>query len=435
MRPREYTTDFAPCIHAALCYDARMFWRNLSTSLKASRRIYLDHASSTLPLPEAIAAMRAAEGLVGNPGGIHAEAVTAKDELESARDGIARELACKSREIVFTSGLTEANNLAVLGFARKLQTRPVGTRRVSNGVKDAFEGTHWVVSAIEHSAVLESFSEIERLGGKVTHINPDEQGLFSPEKVLHAIREDTVFLSIGWANNETGAVQPLRDISRAVKEKHPGVIIHADAGQAPLYRSPQVHTLGVDLMSLGSNKLYGPHGIGALYVATNVEIASTIHGGGQERNLRSGTENVALAAGFANAFACISRERNNESRRLEGLRGNLARELSARIPSALLNTPLKHSLPHMLNISIPDIQCEYVALSLDRAGIAISTKSACAEGGAKASHVVAALGGEAWRSENTLRFSLGRETRRSDLDSFVSILAEILAKHESSATN
>lgn len=399
------------------CYDADMFWGN--------RRIYLDYASSTLPLKEALSAMRDAEGLIGNPGGIHAEAIAARNVLDRARDGVARELAVKGREIVFTSGLTEAINLAVLGFARKLQ------------IKGAFEGSHWIVSSIEHSAVLESFGEIERLGGTVTHIDPNEKGIFDVETVLQAIRPETVFLSIGWANNEIGVVQPLRDISRAVKEKNPSITFHSDAGQAPLYLSPQVHTLGVDLMSFGSNKLYGPHGVGALYVATNTELAPMIMGGGQERGLRSGTENVGLAAGFAAAFKTIAVEREAEAKRLRELRDAFAEMIEEKIPNVVLNTELKRSLPHMLNISIPNIQSEYIALALDRAGIAISTKSACAEGGAKASHVVAALGrkptsetldGDEWRATNTLRFSLGRDTGARDLAIVVEKLVNILAK-------
>lgn len=386
-----------------------------------NKRIYLDYASSTLPLKEALSAMREAEGLVGNPGAIHAEAVRAKEVLEEARDAVARELACKGREVIFTSGLTESINLAILGFARKLH------------MKGQFEGTHWIVSAIEHSAVLESFAEIERLGGKVTHINPDERGLFTPEKVLHAIRKETVFISIGWANNEIGVVQPIRDISRAVKEKHPQIVIHADAGQAPLYLAPHVHTLGVDLMSFGSNKLYGPHGVGALYVATRVELAPIILGGGQERGLRSGTENVALAAGLAKALAIISRERKAEGERVRKLRDDFAREIVREIPQAVINTPLKYSLPHMLNISIPEIQSEYVTLALDQKGIAVSTKSACAEGGSKQSHVVAAMiagqhAGEPWRAENTLRISLGRDTTAAHLSKTARILMEFVMK-------
>ena len=392
-----------------------------------TKRIYLDYASSTLPLKEAISAMREVEGLIGNSGGIHTEAVKAKEVLEDARDKVALELGAKSREVVFTSGLTEAINLAVLGFARHLAKSYLANYWISRTWPNLME-THWIVSSIEHSAVLESFAEIERLGGTVTHIDPDERGIFSVETVLRAIRPETVFISIGWANNEIGVVQPIRDISRAVKEKNPKIVFHSDAGQAPLYLSPQVHTLGVDLMSFGSNKLYGPHGVGALYVGTNVELAPIILGGGQERGLRSGTENVALAAGFAKAFEIVGRERKEESVRLEGLRGEIARELAALVPAVIFNTDLKRSLPHILNISIPGIQSEYIALSLDRHGIAVSTKSACAEGGAKQSHVVAVLGGEPWRAENTLRFSLGRDTTEKELSKTASILAKILMR-------
>lgn len=383
-----------------------------------TKRIYLDNASSTLPLKEAIAVMREAEKLIGNPGGIHTEALAARDVLDNARDGVARELACKGREVIFTSGLTESINLAILGFARRLQ------------MKGVFENTHWIVSTIEHAAVLESFAEIERLGGTVTHIIPDQRGIFTPEHVRRAIRDNTVFISIGWANNEIGVIQPIRDISRAIAMTNDGrrtsIIFHTDAGQAPLYRSPHVHTLGVDLMSVGSNKLYGPHGIGALYVATNVEIAPIVLGGGQERGLRSGTESVALAVGFAKAFEIISRERDAEAHRLEGLRGNFAREISTHVPGVVFNTDLKHSLPHMLNISIPTIETDYAALALDRAGIAVSTKSACAARGAKGSHVVAALGGGDSLSHHTLRFSLGRETKARDLSTVVRELSRIV---------
>lgn len=384
--------------------------------LFGNKRIYLDHASSTLPLKEALSAMREAEEFIGNPGGIHTEALAARDALDRARDAVARELAVKGREIIFTSGLTEAINLAVLGFARKLQ------------IKGKFEGTHWIVSSIEHSAVLESFAEIERLGGSVTHIDPNEKGIFEVEKVLQAVRAETIFISIGWTNNEIGVVQPIRDIARAVKEKNAKIILHSDAGQAPLYLSPQVHTLGVDMMSFGSNKLYGPHGIGALYVATNTDMSPMIMGGGQERGFRSGTENVALAAGFAAAFAKIAREREGEARRLRDVRNTFAKEIEQKIDGVILNTDTKRALPHMLNISIPNIQSEYVALALDRAGIAVSTKSACAEGGAKASHVVAALGGAEWRATNTLRFSLGRDTTANDVQKTIRALVNILGK-------
>lgn len=378
-----------------------------------TKRIYLDNASSTLPLQEALSAMRDAERLIGNPGGIHSEALQAKEVLDKARSSIAKELACKGREVIFTSGLTESINLAILGFARSRAMARFNLATDWQGL--TLTETHWIVSSIEHSAVLECFGEIERLGGKVTHITPDDRGLFSPEKVLHAVRENTVFISIGWANSEIGVVQPIRDISRAVKEKNANAVFHSDAGQAPLYFSPHVHTLGVDLMSFGSNKLYGPHGVGALYAASAIELSPVIFGGKQERGLRSGTENIALAAGFAKAFETIAREREREGVRLRALRDTFARGILENVPGAIVNTFLKHSLPHMLNISIPNIQSEYVTLMLDRAGIAFSTKSACREGDTRRSHVVEVLGGPEWRAANTLRFSLGRGTSEKDL--------------------
>lgn len=381
------------------------------------KRVYLDYASAPPVRPEALAAMRRAEALPGNPGAIHAEGVAAKTALSEARERIAASLNVKPREVVFTSGLSEANNLAVLGLARALER-----------VRRTLDGTHWIVSSIEHASVLECFAEIERLGGSVTHIDPDHRGLLMAAHVAESLRPETVFVSVGWANNEIGVVQPLGDISRAIRqhEENRGttVLLHADAGQAPLYVPTTAHSLGVDLLSLGSNKLYGPHGAGALYLSNRAELAGLIRGGKQERGLRAGTENVALAAGFAAAYECAIAERESEVKRIRELRDELWRLIAARLPDAQVNGSLEHALPHMLNISIPGIQSEYVALTLDHAGIAVSTKSACHEGEESRSHVVEALGGELWRAQNTLRFSLGRETTRRDVAYAAEALAE-----------
>jgi len=357
-------------------------------------RLYLDYASAMPVSEEALSAMRDAEGLWANPGALHAEGVAAKQALEAARSAIALELAVKAREIVFTSGLTESNNLAILGLARALESRGRG-----------LETTHWITSSIEHDAVLESFAEIERRGGFVTHVDPDERGYVSPESIVRALRPETVLVSIGWANSETGTLQPLRDIARAVREARGDVLLHSDAGQAPLYLSPQVHTLGADLFALGSNKLGGPHGIGALYVSNRSHMRGILVGGKQERSLRAGTENVALAAGFAAAFKQASSQRAEDGRRVRDARDALRARLEAAIPGILVNTG-RDALPHMLNISIPDIAGEYVMLALDAAGIAVSTKSACREGEVPESHVVKALGGPEWRARNTLRLSI-----------------------------
>ncbi|RJQ34700.1 cysteine desulfurase [Candidatus Parcubacteria bacterium] len=392
-------------------------------NLFGRRRIYLDYASATPLRDEAKEAYDDAAKLIGNPGTIHADGVVAMSSLRESREKIAAELGCKAREIIFTGGLTEANNLAILGFARRLELS-------GKDLKD----THWITSSIEHPSVLECFTEIERRGGTITHIDPEPNGRITPEKLSHALRKNTVFVSIGWANSEIGIVQKLRALAAVIHEHEHAhkttVIFHTDAGQAPLYLAPNVHTLDVDLFSIGSGKLYGPRGIGALYVGKRADVASVIIGGAQERGLRAGTEAPALAAAFAVALHEAGRERATVAERLTELRAMFAKKIAEEIPSAVVNGDVKHGLPHMLNISIPDINSEYLVLALDQAGISLSTKAACSEGGVNASHVVAALIGDVektnWRSKNTLRFSFGRETTVRDLDRAAHELVRIL---------
>ena len=390
----------------------------------AKKRIYLDHASATPVLKVARDAVYTAMDVYANPGGIHADSVAAKRLLENSRERLAAHLGCKSREVVFTSGLTEANNIGIVGAARALE-------RARRTLAD----THWIVSSIEHASVLECFSEVERMGGHVTHVDPEPTGIISTKKIAHALRAETVFVSVGWGNNEIGTIQPLADIARAIHEhekKHGTIVLlHSDAGQAPLYRVPHVHTLGVDLFALGSGKLYGPRSVGALYVSNRTVLAPVVFGGGQERGLRSGTEDPALAAGFVEAFDVVTRERESEFRRLQNMRDNFAHEVVTHIPGVILNGDLRHTLPHMLNISIPgEKNGEYLALQLDHAGIALSTKSACSEG-EKASHVVRALGvgpsHAKWRSENTLRFSFGRGTTEDELTRALDALKHLIS--------
>ncbi|MBV9159291.1 MAG: cysteine desulfurase [Candidatus Kaiserbacteria bacterium] len=385
------------------------------------RRIYMDYASAPPVLPEALRAMREAEDLVGNPGAIHREGVEAKRALESARERIARILEVKPQSIVFTSGLTEANDLAIIGAARSIER----TRR-------SLHGTHWIVSAIEHSSVLESFAEIERLGGTVTHLSPDTRGLIMAEAVARALKAETVFLSIGWGNNEIGTIQPLREISHVItaheKAHKTRILFHSDAGQAPLYAPTLFNSLGIDLLSLGSNKLYGPHGIGALCISAHAEIAPILFGGPQERRLRPGTENAALAAGFAAAFERVAAERKTEEKRLREIRDDLAKHIRAVVPDAEINGDLTFAMPHMLNMSIPNISPEYLTLALDHEGIAVSTKSACREGEESRSHAVEALGGEEWRAAHTLRLSLGRDSRPADVERVVHALKKTLSR-------
>ncbi len=399
-------------------------------ALSKASRIYLDFASATPLLPSVLREMHAAEALIGNPGSIHAEGVAAARVLERARDRVAAELGCKARQIIFTSGLTESNNLAILGYGRKLTLAGV-----------SLSGTHWITSSIEHDSVLECFGEIERLGGRVTFVDPNKGGIVTPESIANALRADTVFVSVGWANNEIGTVAPLSKIAsaiRAFEHSHPGgaangkrIIFHSDAGQAPLYLSPQVHTLGVNMLSLGAGKLYGPRTSGALFVRDPLSIAPMIVGGGQEKGLRAGTEKVAAAVGCAKALEVLRRERVEETKRLRDLRDHFVRNLAMYIPGMYMNGDVRHALPHMLNISIPGERTgEYLVLQLDHAGISVSTKSACRSGEAK-SHVVAALaslGGEEWRATNTIRFSLGRSTTKRDLARALSALKQLFPR-------
>ena len=431
-------------------------WKLFGRPTAKKRRIYLDYASATPILPEAARAVTDAQRFFGNPGSIHADGVDAAQLLKDSREKIAHELGCKAREIVFVSGGTEGNNLAILGVARAIALGKVARNSLSSDLKGSqalsfvsafgispLSHTHWIVSSIEHPSVLECFGEIERLGGKVDFVDPDVGGIIRPETVARLLRLETVFISVGWANSEIGVVQPHARIAHALRtyEKEHGthIVFHSDAGQAPLYLASNVHSLDVDVLTLDSGKLYGPRGIGAVYLNDRVALAPILLGGSQERGLRAGSENVTLAAGFAQAYGVIAKERGNESKRLAELRDDLAREIVAHIPDIIMNGDLAHSLPHLLNISIPNIKSEYVTLALDHADISISTKSACREGEARGSHVVKmlemaqrALPSEALakegRAQNTLRFSLGRGTTAGDLTYVIETLRRIMTE-------
>ncbi len=402
-------------------------------------RIYLDYAGATPVIPEATAELVRCMHFFGNPGALHAEGVIAMQSLISSRERIAHELGCKARQIIFVSGGTEANNLSILGFARALARDRSISAIADSGDLAAIDmplsGTHWIVSSIEHPSVLECFAEIEGIGGSVDFVDPDVKGVIRPEAVGALLRRQTVFVSIGWGNGEIGTIQPLSRIRALIngheKEHGSTVILHSDAGQALLYDAANVHSLGVDLLSIDSGKLYGPRGIGCVYLSERAKLSRIVHGGKQERGLRAGTENVALAAGFAAAFKTIAHERVSESKRIGNLRDELSQQLQTIIAGMIENGDSSHAMPHIINISIPDINSEYLVLALDHAGIALSTKSACREGEEQQSHVVEALAAAAqgqsatgqietqqmneWRSRNTLRFSLGRETTHEDI--------------------
>lgn len=378
-----------------------------------AKRIYLDHAAATPVRPEALRAWNDAVQTFGNPGGIHTEGTTALELLEKAREAVARVFQSRAGEIVFTSGGTEGNNIAIFGvFGR-----------------DSLEGVHIVVSSIEHPSVLEPIAELERRGARVTRIAPDVIGRIAPDVVQSALTPQTRLVSIGWANGEIGVIQPLSTIAKAIRayEKEHGtrVIFHTDGGQAPLYARNTANSLGIDVMTLDSGKFYGPRGIGALFVKHGVTLVPIMYGGGQEGGLRAGTENPALAIGFAAALRAAAEERESESKRLTELKKEFIAAVTAAIPDVILNGDTEDALPHIVNISIPRMDAEYTALALDHRGVAVSTKTSCREG-ERESGVIRALGGGEDRASSSLRFSFGLSTTSSDVIHAIQVLKEIL---------
>ena len=375
-------------------------------------RIYLDYAATTPMRPEVRAVMEpflSPDGF-GNPSSLHTDGQRAKRALDTARDTLAAALGCQFSEISFTSGGTESDNAALVGVMLANRSR----------------GNHLITTAIEHEAVAETAQFLEALGFRVTILPVDEFGTVSPQSVADALTDETVLVSVMHANNEVGTVQPLREIAGVV-HMH-GAYLHSDAvqtfGQLPV----TVDALGVDLLTVSAHKIYGPKGAGALYVRSGIAIEPLLHGGGQERQRRAGTENVAAIAGFGEAVRLLLLERAAEAERLTALRDYFWSALSASIPGVVLNGHPIHRLPNNLNLSLPGLDAETLLLSLDRAGVSASSGSACTSGSIEPSHVLLAMGLPDARLKSALRLTLGRGTTREEIDRAVKILVGIAAR-------
>lgn len=384
-----------------------------------TKRIYLDHAASTPVLPGVLDAMMPYwNDVFANAGAIHSDGVKAKQALEDARETCARMLAVKSTDIIFTSGGTESNNLAVFGLAEAL---------LEKGMH--YADMHFITGTIEHASILDCFKVLERKGAALTIVPVKGDGIVHPEDVADAITDKTVLVSIMYANSEIGTIQPIRDISEAIKKKIAGteqkIYFHTDACQAPVYLSCHADSLGVDLMTIDAQKLYGPKGSGCLYIKQGTPIAPLMRGGNQERNLRPGTPVVMLAVGLAKAFEIAESARKEESERVLLLREYFIDRVLSEIPSAHLNGSRKNRLPNNVNFSFPTKSAEMIVLTLDRKRISASTRSACHVGEKGGSHVVRALGlGEDYAT-SAVRFSLGRSTTKEMIDATVGVLKEI----------
>ena len=373
---------------------------------------YLDHAATTPVLPEVRDAVaRSLEEDIGNPSSVHHHGRTARRAVEDARDRVAAAVGASPAEIVFTGGGTEADNLAVKGAALKLRGN----------------GDHVVTTVFEHHAVLDSVEALERAGMRVTLVAPRPDGLVAAADVATAVERATTVVSVMAVNNEIGTIQPLAEVVEAVAGANERTLVHTDAVQALGNIPVDVHAWGVDLASFAAHKIGGPKGVGALFVRAHTPLEPVLHGGGQERGLRSGTLNVAGIVGFGVAAELAAKEVHEKSERLLDLRTRLWDGIRAAVPDAALNGDLDRRIAGNLNFSVPGADGETLLLLLDQAGISCSSGSACASGALDPSHVLLAIGVPRDRAAGSLRMSLGRPSSRADVDAVLEALPAIVA--------
>ena len=373
--------------------------------------VYLDHAATTPVRPEVVEAMLPyLTHTFGNASSIHLFGQEAKRALERARETVARCIGADPDEVYFTGGGTESDNLAIEGVVRASSP----ARR------------HPITSRVEHHAVLNCLRHLEQAGHGVTYLPVDRFGVVDLGDVASAVRPDTTLISIMLANNETGTLQPIREIAGIARER--GVPVHTDAVQAVGKIPVNVDDLGVDLVSVSAHKIYGPKGVGALYIRKGTEIAPIFHGGHHERGMRPGTENVASIAGFARAIELATEELPRTALRLAALRDRLERGIGERIADVHVNGHLHQRLPNILNIGFEAVEGEALLLALDLSGIAVSTGSACTSGSMESSHVLSAMRVPPELARAALRFSLGMSTTEARIDFVLERLTEIVAR-------
>ncbi|MDO8435308.1 MAG: cysteine desulfurase family protein [bacterium] len=391
-----------------------------------TQSIYLDHAAATPVRPEVLEAMLPYfTEKFGNPSAMYAAGREARIAVDDARAQIAAILGCADSEIIFTGSGTESDNLALFGAMRALSSLR-GARKGDVAIP-ASQG-HLIVSAIEHHAVLEPACALEKEGFEVTYLPVDRDGFISLDELHEALRDDTTLVSIMYANNEIGTIQDIPAIAAVLKERKQKIYFHTDACQASGYLDLDVKKLGVDLMTLNASKIYGPKGIGVLYVRRGTPLQPLIVGGGQEGGMRSGTENVPAIVGMAKALELAQKEREQESARLTKLRDEFIEAILKAIPGATLNGLPTKRLPNNINITIPGVESEVLLMRLDEADISASTGSACAAGAIEPSHVLLALGLSKQETKSSVRFTLGRETMKADLSGMVETLSRIVPR-------
>ena len=378
----------------------------------AEKFVYADNAATTRTSESVLNAMLPYfKDEYGNPSSLHAKGRAANAALGEARAKIARLLGAKESEIYFTASGSEADNWAIKGAALANRDR----------------GRHIVSTKIEHHAVLNSLKALEREGFEVTLLDVDSDGRISPEAAAEAVRADTILVAVMTANNEVGTIEPIAEISAAVKAKNPKTLVFTDAVQAVGTLELNVTQLGVDMLSLSGHKLHAPKGIGALYIRNGIRVANLIDGGGQERSRRGGTENlpyiIGLAQALEDAVAGI-----DENARVAAMRDRLIDGILGTIPHTRLNGSRENRLPGNVNISFEYIEGESLLLWLDMMGICASTGSACSSAALEASHVLLALGVPIELAHGSLRLSLGRDNTDEDVDYILKVLPDVVGR-------
>ena len=402
------------------------------------KRVYLDYAAATPVDPRVKKAMDEFSALgFANPAGLHEEGLFAKRALELARKTIADFIGAKAPEIIFTSSTTESNNLAILGVAR-------ANREF---------GRHLITTASEHVSVLNVFKQLEKERFEVTYLSVDEFGIVSADMVAKAIRPDTILVSVIFASNEIGSINPIKEIGQMIKSKSPSfakasegkLYFHTDAAQAAPHIKINAEDFGIDLMSFSSSKMYGPKGAAALYIKHGISINPIIFGGSQENGMRPGTQDVAGIIGFEKAVEIIKSESEAEDRKLQAMRDKIISEIKSAFPDVLINgPPTSHQggttegrshpterLANNINFSIPGIKGEELVVAMDMAGFAISTRSACDTKNAEPPHVIKSLGRSDEDAWGAVRITLGRYTSAEDIDIFSKVLIENIGKLKS----
>ena len=371
----------------------------------------MDHNATTPIRPEVLEAfLPYYQERFANPSSVHAEGQEARVAVEAAREKVAALLGAKPREIIFTGCGTESDNMALRGVL----------------ATEAKTGSHIVTTAIEHPAVIETCAYLETRGVEVTYVPVGRSGVIDPDDVAESIRDDTVLVSVMHGNNESGSVQPIAEIAKLVKER--AKVFHTDAVQTTGKLPIDVEEMNIDLLALSGHKLNAPKGIGALYIREGLTMDALIHGGHQERNRRSGTENVAGIVALGRACELAMSHMEEESAQLRRLRDRLQEGLQERISEVEINGDPQRRLPGTLNMSFRAIGGEPLLINLDLAGVAVSTGSACASGNTDPSHVLQAMGVPKDLIEGSLRFSLGWGNTDEDIDRVIEVLPDIVAR-------